>query len=164
MRAPRSMAAGLLMLALLPAKAHAAIAFSYGSQCPEQNATAKAVAASFLDALIANRFIAPNTGHALIGGIVLDQVAEKDIAKDLSCQDRLAALGAYARAFNGAPGQTVTWQNARNTAFGRVTILRDYHNGAKTCRAFKLEGTADGHHYDRAGTACRHMDGNWHFE
>lgn len=157
-------AASLMILWMLPAKSYAAIAFYYGSQCSEQNATASAVVASFQDALVANEFIPAKSGHALIGGIVLDKNAESGVAANISCQDRPAAFGAYVKALNGALGQAVTWKNERGTAFEKVTIVRDYHNGAMVCRDFKLEGSAGGRPYSRAGTACRHMDGNWHFE
>jgi surface antigen len=156
------LAAGILLLLSLQSQAE--IAFNYGSQCKEQNAAARAVLTSVIQVLVANEVIPPKMTPALTGGIFFDERAEGSIAGKIACQDRPAALAAYVQAFNGPAGKDVAWQNGNHTMFGKVRAVNDYHNGAFMCRDFKEEGFIAGSKYARAGTACRHMDGNWHFD
>ncbi|HVZ27569.1 MAG TPA: glycine zipper 2TM domain-containing protein [Rhizomicrobium sp.] len=156
--------AAIFLAAALSSPGQAEPRYFYGEDCRDQNTTAGAVIGAILGGILGSQFGrgAGNTA-ATFGGVILGGLAGASIAKDISCSDRPYAFRAYAQGFDGPIGRRYDWQNDRRTSYGYFRPTREYHNGAMLCREFQEDGYVNGRHYSRSGSACRRMDGNWHF-
>jgi surface antigen len=101
---------------------------------------------------------------ATVGGVILGGLAGNSIAHDMNCGDRRLALGSYGEGFEGRIGTRYRWHSSDGSNYGSFTPIREYSRDGSTCRDFRDVGHGNGHDYDRSGTACRHVDGNWYLD
>lgn len=155
---------GFFALLTVAAPAQADPRYYYGDECPDQNATAGAVVGAIIGGLIGSR-IGHGSGNAAatVGGVVLGGVAGSAIARDIDCHDRPYAFRAYADGFEGPIGHRYEWYNDYRTNYGYFRPTREYRDHGVVCRDFREDRYIRGRHYSRYGSACRELDGNWHF-
>lgn len=99
---------------------------------------------------------------AIAAGTLMGSLIGGSAGRSLDRADRLVQLAAAERAYESAPGETVTWRNPDSGNSGSITPLRegDAESG-KYCREFKQQVTIGGKTEEAYGTACRQPDGSW---
>jgi surface antigen len=139
-------------------------AYYYGDDCRD-NAAAGTLVGAAAGGVIGNQFgRGDGRTAATVGGVILGGLAGNSIASDMDCGDRRSAFASYGDGFDGNIGQRYRWHNDQDGNYGSFTPVREYSRDGNTCRDFTESSYRDGNRYNRSGTACRRMDGNWYME
>jgi surface antigen len=138
-------------------------AYYYGDDCRQQNKAAGTVIGAIAGGVLGNQFgKGGGKAAATVGGIFLGGAAGNAIAGDMPCDDRRNAFRVYTDGFTGPLGRRHEWKNP-NGDYGYFISTREFREQGLVCRDFDESVYRKGRWHERAGTACREGDGNWHF-
>lgn len=98
----------------------------------------------------------------ITGGVVLTGALRQAIAVRIDCDNHPYAFGAYAAGLDGDLNRKRNWKHGDQ--FGEFTPTREFRRGDLTCREFVEMSYRMGASISLKGTACRALDGNWHFD
>lgn len=101
-------------------------------------------------------------GGAVVGGAILGGLLGNTVSRDIPCEDHPTAFRVYASGLNGEIGHRYEWRHGDD--WGYFVPEREFYRGRQVCRSWTETTYAGGRTFTRAGTACRHGDGNWRFD
>jgi surface antigen len=132
----------------------------YERSCRQGNVAAGTIFGAIAGGLIGSAASHGN-GGAVAGGVILGGLLGNTLARDIDCDDQRYAFDTYSDALNGDVGREYRWNHNNN--YGTFSSTREYRDGGFVCRDFHTVTYRNGQRYDRDGTACRQVDGYWHF-
>ncbi len=134
---------------------------TYQDNCQRSNNVAGTLFGALAGGLIGGAASHGN-GGAVVGGAILGGLFGNAVTRDMPCQDHPYAMRVYAQGLDGDIGQRYQWRHDND--YGYFVPERQFDRDGYVCRSFSTTTYARGRSYTRSGTACRHRDGNWHFD
>lgn len=134
----------------------------YEDACRRGNGTAGTIFGAIAGGLIGSAASHGN-GGAVVGGAILGGLLGNAVSRDIDCNAQPYAFRVYAEGLNGRLGRRYEWHHDRS--YGYFRPIRQFRRRGMVCRTFtETSYRPDGQSFTRSGTACRHTDGNWHFD
>jgi len=134
---------------------------AYEDNCRRGNTAAGTIFGALAGGLIGSAASHGN-GGAVVGGAILGGLLGNAVTHDMPCEDHPYAFRTYARGLDGQIGMRYEWRHGDD--YGYFTPQREFYRGRTVCRSWTETTYARGREFTRTGTACRHGDGNWHFD
>jgi surface antigen len=133
----------------------------YEDNCRRNNNVAGTIFGALAGGLIGGAASHGN-GGAVVGGVILGGMLGNAITRDMPCEDHPYAMRVYAEGLDGDIGERYEWHHGDD--YGYFVPERQFDRDGYVCRSFSETTYAHGRTYTRSGTACRHRDGQWHFD